>query len=70
MIRERLELIDPLEAAAKYLPEMKREGVDVIVALTHLNFARTARWRSAFPKSTSSSAGTSTSPSPPVRTAR
>ena len=38
-LRERLELLDPIEAAGRYVPQMKREGADVIVALTHLNFA-------------------------------
>jgi 5'-nucleotidase len=32
-------LIDPLEAAAQYLPILKREGASVIVAVTHLAFA-------------------------------
>jgi 5'-nucleotidase len=32
-------LVDPIEAAAKYLPELKREGADIIVALTHLSYA-------------------------------
>lgn len=38
-LRERLDLIDPIEATGRYVPQMKREGADVIVALTHLNFA-------------------------------
>lgn len=50
VIRERLELIDPLEATAKYLPEMKREGVDVIIALTHLNFATDRALAERFPE--------------------
>jgi 5'-nucleotidase len=32
-------LIDPLAAAAEYLPALKREGATVIVAVTHLAFA-------------------------------
>lgn len=32
-------LVDPLEAAAQYLPILKREGATVIVAVTHLAFA-------------------------------
>jgi 5'-nucleotidase len=35
----RVMLVDPIEAAAKYLPELKREGADIIVALTHLSYA-------------------------------
>jgi 5'-nucleotidase len=48
-LRERLELVDPLEATAKYLPQMKSEGVDVIVALTHLNFATDRALAARFP---------------------
>jgi len=48
-IRERLELVDPLEATAKYLPQMKSEGVDVIVALTHLNFVTDRALAARFP---------------------
>ncbi len=32
-------LINPLDAAATYLPALKREGANVIVAITHLAFA-------------------------------
>ena len=32
-------IIDPLEAAAQYLPVLKREGATVIVAVTHLAWA-------------------------------
>jgi 5'-nucleotidase len=32
-------LIDPFVAAARYVPQMKRQGAQVIVALTHLTFA-------------------------------
>ncbi|MFN7984671.1 MAG: 5'-nucleotidase C-terminal domain-containing protein [Vicinamibacterales bacterium] len=38
-LRARLDLLDPIEAAGRYVPQMKRDGADVIVALTHLNFA-------------------------------
>lgn len=34
-----LRLTDPLEAAATYLPMLKAEGVNVIIAITHLSFA-------------------------------
>jgi len=29
-------LLDPIETAGRYIPDMKRQGADVIVALTHL----------------------------------
>lgn len=32
-------LVEPLEAAAQYLPRLKQEGATVIVAVTHLAFA-------------------------------
>jgi 5'-nucleotidase len=35
-LRTRLDMLDPVETAAKYVPQMKREGADVIIALTHL----------------------------------
>jgi 5'-nucleotidase len=35
---QRVRLVDPLDAAATYVPVLKREGVDAIVALTHLTF--------------------------------
>ncbi|HUR34440.1 MAG TPA: bifunctional UDP-sugar hydrolase/5'-nucleotidase [Vicinamibacterales bacterium] len=35
-LRARLDMRDPIETAEKYVPEMKRAGADVIVALTHL----------------------------------
>lgn len=47
---ERIRIIDPLEAAAKYLPELKREQVDVIVALTHLTFAEDRALAERFPE--------------------
>ena len=49
-VRDRLELVDPLDAAAKYLPQMEGEGVDVIVALTHLNFATDRALAARFPE--------------------
>ena len=48
-LRAQIELIDPLEAAAKYIPQMKQEGADVIVALTHLNFADDRALAERFP---------------------
>lgn len=43
-------LIDPLEAAATYLPELQREGAEVIVALTHLAFAEDRELAQRFPQ--------------------
>jgi 5'-nucleotidase len=37
--QDRVRILDPFEAAAKYLPVLKAEGADIIVALTHLTFA-------------------------------
>lgn len=47
---ERIRIIDPQEAAAKYLPALKREQVDVIVALTHLTFAEDRALAERFPE--------------------
>src|SRR5262249_36749469 len=33
-------LVPPIEAAAKYIPVLKRSGATVIVAVTHLDFAQ------------------------------
>lgn len=35
-LRTRLQMLDPIEMAAKYVPEMRQAGADIIVALTHL----------------------------------
>lgn len=35
-LKTRLNLLDPLDTAARYVPEMKQQGADVIIALTHL----------------------------------
>src|SRR6478672_13029538 len=48
-IAERVDVLDPLEATAKYLPQMQREGVDVTIALTHLNFATDRALAARFP---------------------
>ncbi len=52
MPRDRLaefEIIDPLDAAATYLPEMKGKA-DVIVALTHLTYAEDRALAERFPE--------------------
>ncbi len=45
-----LKLVDPLEAAAEYLPMLKREGATMIVAITHLPFADDRRLVQRFPE--------------------
>jgi 5'-nucleotidase len=47
---ERIRLIDPQEAAAMYLPMLKAEGVDVVVAVTHLTFAEDRELAERFPE--------------------
>lgn len=49
-LRSRLEFIAPLEAAARYLPEMKREGADVIIALTHMTYGADRALAERFPE--------------------
>ncbi|MEP7304012.1 MAG: 5'-nucleotidase C-terminal domain-containing protein [Acidobacteriota bacterium] len=48
--RTHLRLVDPLEAAATYLPILQREGVNVIVAITHLAFADDRALAQRFPQ--------------------
>jgi 5'-nucleotidase len=47
---ERIRLVDPLEAAATYLPALRKEQVDVTVALTHLTFAEDRALADRFPE--------------------
>ena len=47
---ERIRLIDPQQAAATYLPALKNERVDVVVALTHLSFAEDRALAERFPE--------------------
>jgi 5'-nucleotidase len=49
-ISQRLELVDPIRAAARYLPALRAEHVNVIIALTHLNFADDRTLASRFPQ--------------------
>lgn len=35
-LKARLDILDPVEVAAKYVPQMKQEGAEIIVAVTHL----------------------------------
>lgn len=37
--RDQFRFINPVTAAARYLPALRREGANVLVALTHLDFA-------------------------------
>jgi 5'-nucleotidase / UDP-sugar diphosphatase len=43
-------LIDPLEAAAQHIPAMKRQGAQVIIALTHLAIGDDRRLIERFPQ--------------------
>ncbi len=43
-------IVDPLDAAAQYLPMLKREGATVIVAVTHLAFATDRALVEKFPE--------------------
>jgi 2',3'-cyclic-nucleotide 2'-phosphodiesterase (5'-nucleotidase family) len=49
-IRERVEIVDPFVAIGRYLPELKRQGANVIVLLTHLNFATDRALATRFPE--------------------
>jgi 5'-nucleotidase len=46
---QRIRLIDPLEAAATYLPALRKEQVDVTIALTHLTFEEDRALADRFP---------------------
>ncbi|MEQ1869820.1 MAG: bifunctional UDP-sugar hydrolase/5'-nucleotidase, partial [Vicinamibacterales bacterium] len=48
-MRDRLEITSPVDAVAKYLPELKREGADVIIALTHLKIGEDRELALRFP---------------------
>jgi 2',3'-cyclic-nucleotide 2'-phosphodiesterase (5'-nucleotidase family) len=48
--RDQFRFVDPMAAAAKYLPILKREGVTVVVALTHLDFADDRALARKFPQ--------------------
>src|SRR3984893_16335924 len=43
-------LVDPLEAAGRYLPALRREGANVIVAITHLAFSDDRALAKRFPQ--------------------
>jgi 5'-nucleotidase len=46
----RIRLVDPIEAAATYLPRLRAEGAEVIVAVTHLSFAEDRALAERFPE--------------------
>jgi 2',3'-cyclic-nucleotide 2'-phosphodiesterase (5'-nucleotidase family) len=48
--RDDFRFLDPMASAAKYLPILKREGVDVVVALTHLEFTDDRALAQKFPQ--------------------
>jgi len=43
-------LVDPFEAAAKYLPVLKQQGAQVVVAITHLPFTDDRQLAQRFPQ--------------------
>jgi 5'-nucleotidase / UDP-sugar diphosphatase len=45
-----LRFVPPIEATAQYLPALQREGVDLIVAVTHLTFAEDRELAERFPE--------------------
>ncbi len=45
-----MRLVDPIEAAATYIPILKREGAQMIVALTHLTFSGDRALAARFPE--------------------
>jgi 5'-nucleotidase len=47
---ERIRLIDPATAAATYLPRLKADGAEIIVALTHLTYAEDRALAERFPE--------------------
>ncbi len=48
--RQGVEFLDPFAAAERYLPELEREGAEVIIALTHLEFTDDVRMARRFPQ--------------------
>jgi 5'-nucleotidase len=48
-VLDRIEILDPFAATERYLGVLAREGVDVVVALTHLTFADDRALAARFP---------------------
>jgi 2',3'-cyclic-nucleotide 2'-phosphodiesterase (5'-nucleotidase family) len=46
---ERLDIVNPVDAVARYLPELKREGANAVVVLTHLRFQEDRELADRFP---------------------
>jgi len=49
-VRGGFRFVDPMRAAAQYVPLLKRRGADVVVALTHLTFAEDRALVARFPQ--------------------
>ena len=49
-VRDQFRFIDPMTSAATYLPMLKRDGANVIVAITHLQFADDRALAQKFPQ--------------------
>lgn len=49
MLHTRLRLLDPIETAARYVPEMRQKGADVVIALTHLRINADRQLAERFP---------------------
>jgi 5'-nucleotidase len=47
---DRLDFVEPDEAVARYLPDLKREGVNVVVLLTHLRYQEDRELTDRFPE--------------------
>jgi 2',3'-cyclic-nucleotide 2'-phosphodiesterase (5'-nucleotidase family) len=48
--KSQFRLVDPMAAAAQYLPILKRQGVNVVVAITHLYFTEDRELARKFPE--------------------
>ena len=49
-LRSQYAFVDPMASAARYLPILRREGANVVVAITHLTFADDRALARAFPQ--------------------
>jgi len=49
-VRGEFRFVDPMRAAAQYIPLLKRLGADVVVAITHLTFAEDRELVARFPQ--------------------
>lgn len=48
--REGVEFVDPFAAAERYLPELRAAGAELVIALTHLDYADDVRLARRFPE--------------------